>query len=36
MENLNEVVEIFNLITKTSGKNDKIKIVKKIKTMNYL
>lgn len=31
MENLNEVVEIFDLITKTSGKNDKIKIVKKNK-----
>lgn len=28
MENLREVVEIFNLITKISGKNDKIKIVK--------
>lgn len=28
MENLKEVVEIFNLITKISGKNDKIKIVK--------
>lgn len=31
MENLKEVVEIFDLITKTSGKNDKIKIVKKNK-----
>lgn len=28
MENLKEVVEIFDLITKISGKNDKIKIVR--------